>query len=275
MYEAIFIDIDGTLRDNNKNISMRTKKAIKNIIEKGIHVVLSSGRPIKYTEKISKECDASKYIIASDGGIIYNLEQNNIIYKNVISKQAIIELYKIAEQADVRILMDAGENRVVNKLKYLDGSETILNMDIETFVEKNDVQSCAMSDTNFEKMEKLQEKIEKIKDIEIKQKLKSFGDVKGNKDEIMYFFIENKESSKGNAIKKFCEILNIDLKNTIAIGDDYNDISMFKVVGHSVVMENANNEVKKYADEITMSNEREGVAIFLENLLKKFDNNKM
>ena len=91
----------------------------------------------------------------------------------------------------------------------------------------------------------------------------------------MYFFIENKESSKGNAIKKFCEILNIDLKNTIAIGDDYNDISMFKVVGHSVVMENANNEVKKYADEITMSNEREGVAIFLENLLKKFDNNKM
>lgn len=275
MYEAVFIDIDGTLRDNNKNISMRTRRAIKNIIEKGIYVILSSGRPIKYTEKISKECSASKYIIASDGGIIYNYEQNNIIYKNVISKQAIIELYKIAEQANVRILMDAGENRVVNKLKYLDGSETILNMDIETFVEKNDVQSCAMSDTNFEKMEKLQEKIEKIKDIEIKQKLKSFGDVKENKDEIMYFFIENKESSKGNAIKKFCEILNIDLKNTIAIGDDYNDISMFKVVGHSVVMENANNEVKKYADEITRSNEREGVAIFLENLLKKFDNNKI
>ena len=65
----------------------------------------------------------------------------------------------------------------------------------------------------------------------------------------------------------------------VSLGDlkkDFSyDISMFKVVGHSVVMENANNEVKKYADEITMSNERDGVAIFLENLLKKFDNNKI
>lgn len=275
MYEAIFIDIDGTLRDNNKNISKRTIRAIKNTVEKGIYVVLSSGRPKKYTEEISKECGASQYIITSNGGNIYNYEQNKIIYNNVMSKQAIIELYKIAEQADVRIVMDVGENRVVNKLKYLDGSETVLNIDIETFVEKNEVQLCTISDTNFGKMEKLQEQIDKIKDIEIKQKLKSFGDGKKNKEEIMYYFIANKESCKGNAIEKFCEVLNIDLKNTIAIGDDYNDISMFKVVGHSVVMENANNEVKKYADEITMSNERDGVAIFLENLLKKFDNNKI
>ena len=275
MYEAIFIDIDGTLRDNNKNISMRTRMAIKNIVEKGIYVVLSSGRPKKYTEEISKECGASQYIITSNGGNIYNYELNKIIYKNVMSNQAIIELYKIAEQADVRIVMDVGENRVVNKLKYLDGSETVLNIDIETFIEKNDVQLCTISDKNFERMEKLQEKIDKIEDIEIKQKLKSFGDSKKNKDEIMYYFIANKESCKGNAIEKLCEILKIELKNTIAIGDDYNDISMFKVVGHSVVMENADNEVKKYADEITMSNEREGVAIFLENLLKKFENNKI
>jgi hypothetical protein len=54
-----------------------------------------------------------------------------------MSNQAIIELYKIAEQADVRIVMDVGENRVVNKLKYLDGSETVLNIDIETFEPKS------------------------------------------------------------------------------------------------------------------------------------------
>ena len=80
MYEAIFIDIDGTLRDNNKNISMRTRMAIKNIVEKGIYVVLSSGRPKKYTEEISKECGASQYIITSNGGNIYNYELNKIIY---------------------------------------------------------------------------------------------------------------------------------------------------------------------------------------------------
>ena len=60
----------------------------------------------------------------------------------------------------------------------------------------------------------------------------------------------------------------VDLKNTIAIGDDYNDVSMFKIAGYSVVMQNANNEVKKYADYITLSNEENGVAVFLEKLLK-------
>lgn len=273
MYKAIFIDIDGTLRDNNKNISERTISAIKNVIEKGVFVILCSGRPRKYTEDISRKCCASKYIITSNGGNIYDYEEDKSMYKNIMNQQAVIKLYKVVEQANVRIVMDVEGNRIANKLKHFDGSETQLDMDIETFVEKNDVQLCTISDTNFENMEKLQKKIEEIKSIEIKQQLKSFGDGEKSKQESMYYFIANKEVCKGNAIVRFCEMLNINLKETVAIGDDYNDISMFNVVGHSVAMENANDEVKKYADEITMSNEYDGVAVFLENLLKYLDGN--
>ena len=60
MYKIIFVDIDGTLRKNDKTISDRTIKAIKSITEKGILVVLCSGRPQKYTENISKKCNASR-----------------------------------------------------------------------------------------------------------------------------------------------------------------------------------------------------------------------
>ena len=63
MYKVIFIDIDGTLRDNNKKISDRTIDAIENITKKGIFVILCSGRPRKYTENLSRQCKASKYII--------------------------------------------------------------------------------------------------------------------------------------------------------------------------------------------------------------------
>ena len=66
---------------------------------------------------------------------------------------------------------------------------------------------------------------------------------------------------------KLCELLNIDEKDAIAIGDDYNDISMFKIVGYSVAMENSSDEVKSYADHVTKSNEEDGVAIFLEKLI--------
>lgn len=275
MYKAIFLDIDGTLRDNNKNISERTILAIKNVIEKGILVILCSGRARKYTEDISRRCSASRYIITSNGANVYNYEDERVIYKNVINKQAIIELYKAAEQANVRLVMDVEGNRIVNRLKYLDGSESQLDMDIETFVEENDVQLCTISDTNFNKMEDLKSKIDRVKSIEIKQQLKSFGDGEKSKEESMYYFIANKESCKGNAIVRLCEMLRIDLKDTVAIGDDYNDISMFKVVGYSVAMGNANDEVKEYTDEITLTNEHDGVAVFLENLLKHLEENEL
>lgn len=218
MYKAIFIDIDGTLRDNNNKISERTISAINKVIEKGILVILCSGRPKKYVEAISRECNASRYIITSNGGIIYDYQENKIIHKSTIEKQACIELFKLSEQFNTTVIMDT------------------------------------------------EEMIEKIENVEIKQEIKSFGDNNTSKKESMYYFIGNKEACKGNAIKAFCEILLIDLKDTVAIGDDFNDISMFKVVGHSVVMGNATDEVKKCADEITLSNEDDGVAVFLENL---------
>lgn len=157
--------------------------------------------------------------------------------------------------------------QVANKLEKCSSSRKILDTDIETFASENNILLCTIKDENFEKMIKIRKRIEKIEKIEIKQTIKSFGDNNTSGKESMYYFIGNTEVCKGNAIKRFCEILTIDLKDTVAIGDDFNDISMFKVVGHSVVMENATDEVKKYADEITLSNEEDGVAVFLERLL--------
>lgn len=269
MYKAIFIDIDGTLRDNNKNISNETIEAIKKVKEKGILVILCSGRPRKYTEDVSKQCKASKYIITSGGANIYDYEKNKIIYVNKMDKLACIELYKIANEANVRFIMNVGEGRVVNRLKYLDGSEIELKTDMEKFVNKNDIMQCVISDSNFEKIKSLKEKIEKVKNVEIKNQHKSLSDSSFPQEGTAYYDVANIESSKGNAIIKFCEKMNIDLKETIAIGDSYNDISMFKVVGYSVVMQNANDKIKEYADEITESNENNGVAVFLEKLLEK------
>ena len=75
------------------------------------------------------------------------------------------------------------------------------------------------------------------------------------------------KTSKGLGVEKLCKFLNIDLKETIAIGDDFNDIPMFEKVGLSVVMGNANDTVKRYAKIATEDNDNDGVAIFLEDLL--------
>ena len=268
MVKAIFIDIDGTLRDSNRNLSENTIETIKRVSEKGILVILCSGRPRKYTEEISRKCFASKYIITSNGGNIYDYEQNKILYVNKMDKEAIIKLYEIANPEDIRFIMNVGEGRVVNKVKHPD-QEKKLEEDIKEFAYKNDIVQCTIADSNFDKIKKLVPKIEKVKNVEIKNRHKSLLDEKFKDDKTIYCDVANIGSNKGNAVKKLLEILNIKKEETIAIGDDINDLSMFEQVGYKVAVDNAINIVKEKADEITLSNDENGVAVFLDKLIEK------
>ena len=272
MIKAIFVDIDGTLRDSNRNLSVKTIETIKRVSEKGILVILCSGRPRKYTEQISRECFASKYIITSSGGNIYDYEQDKILYVNEMNKEAIIKLYEIANPEDVRFIMNVGEGRVVNKVKHPD-QEKQLEEEIRQFVYKNDVVQCTIADSNFDKIKNLIPKIEKVENVEIKNRHKSLLDTKFNDDKTIFCDIANIDSNKGNAVKKLLEILNIKKEETIAIGDDINDLSMFEQVGYKVAVDNAINIVKENADEITLSNDKDGVALFLDKMLKEMEEN--
>lgn len=119
-----------------------------------------------------------------------------------------------------------------------------------------------------DKIKNLIPRIEKVENIEIKNRHKSLLDVKFKDDKTVFCDIANIDSNKGIAVKKMLEILNIKKEETIAIGDDNNDLSMFEQVGYKVAMGNAIDIVKEKADEITLSNDEDGVAVFLEKLLK-------
>jgi Cof subfamily protein (haloacid dehalogenase superfamily) len=266
MYKAIFIDIDGTLRDNNKNISDRTVNVIKSITDKGIQVVLCSGRQQKYIENISRYCNASKFVISSTGGSIYDYENDQLMYANSMDKDAVISLYKIAQNADVRFLMNAPDNIVTTKVKYNDGLEKLLEEPIETFVNNNSVFQCTVGDNEYLKIKKIIPSIEQVVNCEIKAMHRSLKDDSAPKTGYIYCDVSNETTSKGKAVRKFCEIFGIKKEETIAIGDDSNDVSMFKEVGLSVAMGNANDKIKEIADVVTLSNEEDGVAIFLEKL---------
>lgn len=163
--------------------------------------------------------------------------------------------------------MNVGEGRVVNKVKHAD-QEKKLDENIKDFVYKNDVVQCTIADSNFEKIKNLIPKIEKVENVEIKNKHKSLVDSKFKDDKTVFCDIANINSNKGIAVKKLLEILNIKKEEAIAIGDDNNDLSMFEQVGYKVAMGNAIDIVKEKADEITLSNDEDGVAVFLERLLK-------
>lgn len=164
--------------------------------------------------------------------------------------------------------MAVGEGRVVNKVKHPD-QEQKLEESIEHFVYSNDVVQCTIADNDFDKIKNLIPRIEKVKNVEIKNRHKSLLDIKFKDDKTVYCDIANINSNKGIAVKKLLEILGIKKEETIAIGDDNNDLSMFEQVGYKVAMGNAIDIVKENADEITLSNDEDGVAVYLEKLLEK------
>lgn len=70
--------------------------------------------------------------------------------------------------------------------------------------------------------------------------------------------------TKEKAILAVCEACHTDVSEIVAFGDDYADIGMLKLCGIGVAMGNAIQEVKDIADAITLSNEEDGVAAYLE-----------
>lgn len=267
MYKVVFVDIDGTLRNSKRELTQETIDTVKNVTASGIMVVLCTGRPRGYTEKISRECFASNYIITSGGGNIYDYKKKKSMYVNIMNKLACKELYKIAQKVDARFLMDVDKCRVVTKVKHYDGTEIQLQEDLNEFVDKNDIMQCTIADEEYDKIKKIGAEVKAIKNVEIKNQHKSLTDNNYPKEGTFYYDVANIESNKGNAIKEFCKQLNISQKDTIAIGDGLNDILMFKVVGHSVAMGNAHENVKKVADEIIDTNDNNGLAKYLKTLL--------
>ncbi len=87
--------------------------------------------------------------------------------------------------------------------------------------------------------------------------------------DIPWYKFSSGKATKEEAINFFCSYLGISGEEIIAFGDDHNDIGMLKLCGKGVAMGNAIEEVKAAADCSTLSNDEDGVAVFLEALLSE------
>ena len=98
MYKLITIDIDGTLLNCYGEVTEKNKQAINMALEKNIQVVLTSGRMPKAILPIANEINANKYIISGNGAAIYDVEKDETIYNNYMSKKKVLEIIDICEK---------------------------------------------------------------------------------------------------------------------------------------------------------------------------------
>lgn len=267
MYKIIFADIDGTLRNSKREITQRTQTDIKKLQSMGIEVILCSGRPRCEVERVSRDCNASRYIISSNGAEVYDYISKKVIYRNMVNIQSIIKIYQIAEKEDCVFVMNSGNVRIVNKYKYNDETEIIPKGGIISAAYDNNIMQCIVIDKDFEKMKRVREELLKVEGIRIINESKCFNDKSIVPNDSIYCDIVDITTSKGTAVEEMCKYLDIKREETIGIGDSYNDLELLEHVGYSVAMGNALAGLKSKVDEVTNTNDYDGAAEFFEKII--------
>ena len=242
--KIVFVDLDGTLKNNNQKISIRNKEIIEKLFDIGILVVFTTGRPLNYTISLSKQFSASNYVISSNGAEIYNYFNKKIIYNSIISNEVLIKLNELIKKYNLFFIANCLLKSYTNK-DFGDPGKKIINSLEDIFDEK--ISQLIVESYDIESMKKFKKELINIPNIKISNKSRNPKD----SNKILFYDITNKDVSKGNAIKILCDYLKIDINKTMAIGDSDNDIEMLQVSNVKIAMSNATDNLKKVANFVT------------------------
>lgn len=271
MIKAVFIDMDGTLFNSQREVTENTQIAIRKCIEQKIKIILTSGRSRANLLKYQKMIGTSPYIISSNGADVYDIEKQKEIYIDSIPNQELKRLLEYSQKNDCRITLNYGVELAMNKMFYSDEEPNIKSEEeLNQIVEKDKVVQCVIANKDIEKIRKFKAYLEKeILGVKIENESKRLKNPNIKPSKHYYCDITACGTSKGKGVMKMCEYLGLKLTEIAVIGDGENDVSMFKVAKESVAMGNSEEEVKANAKYITETNDNEGVAKFLEKILIK------
>ncbi len=273
-YKLIAIDMDGTLLNSKNQISPRDKEAIRRAGEKGLRIVLATGRILKSAKYYSEQLGLKSPIIASNGGIVID-EEGKILAQKPLDKESIIKLIELAEEEDLYFHLYNEEkfyaqDKVKEVLEFYNEGNEDLTIELELF--DDIVEKLASRDFNMYKIIFIDEDIEKLKSF--RKLISDLDDINISSSWTNNIEANAKDVSKGGAIEELCKIFHIKPEEVLAIGDSENDLSMFKLAGLSVAMGNASDFVKSQADYTTDTNDKDGLAKAIEKFILGNEENK-
>lgn len=272
--KLICIDMDGTLLNNNHEVTSENKTAILKAYSKGVNIALCTGRIFLSARYYSDLLGIDTAVIASNGAFIKKGYDDEPIFENTMPKDLALEIYNIVKKHGLKINFNSWdtlirEEEVPEEHTYFVMNRTLpKERQVKFIVEKDLVSLINKFEGNI--LKGIVSDKDNLKALfECKEELKStFGErlhvVSSGHDN---FEVMAGSTSKGNAVKHLAEILNIDREDIMCIGDSENDLSMLEFAGVSVAMGNGMNLVKEAATFITDTNENSGVAKAIEKFI--------
>lgn len=293
MYKMIVLDMDGTLLNERQEISKENRIAIKKAVEKGVKVVLASGRAFYGMKPYLEELDLIKkgnYSISCSGALALDNFNHEILHEIPIEHSDLLKILRVSEDFDLDISAYTKESMLIHKNNLFSQYDAIANSVVLETVDFHKLKP----ETEIFKVNLINEAPQIREDI-----IKYFPSIKAESmdmrekpnfninllDELwrlprdiidhytvvksLPFCVEilDKRCNKAVGVEAVAKAFGIKRDEIICMGDSGNDLHMIEYAGLGIGMGNAYEQIKEVADEVTLTNEENGVAHIIEKYI--------
>lgn len=265
-YKLIAMDLDGTLNNDQKIITEKTKAALMAAQKRGIRLALASARPSPglFKERdILRLQDYNGILMSYNGGRIVDAATGKVLFETSMDLAQTKQVLRRLKALPVTPILDDGvQFYVADKNGY--------KVDYEC---KNNNMICTevgnLADFLSFAPIKILMSVQPEELAEVQKQIADFLPETLTVVQTAAFYLEviPKVINKGQGIRDICAVLGIDSSEVISFGDAANDIPMLREAGMGVAMGNAVEAVKAAANMVTLSNNEDGIAAALEKLL--------
>jgi Cof subfamily protein (haloacid dehalogenase superfamily) len=260
----IATDMDGTLLNSSHALTERTINIFRRVSEMGIRICLISARPPNAIVSYADELKVPVVIAAYNGAYILS-EDRSLLHEQWLEFEPRIEAVKMlkANFGDINISAYIGERWLIDKLDpYVEQEQSIASIPFER---ANRIEDLPETDRVHKLL--VMGEASDISRAEILMEERFGSELTVTRSKEQYLELSPRTVSKGKTLAYLSKRFDISAVEMAAFGDNDNDADMLAYAGTGVAMSNASLRALEAADVTTLSNDKDGVAIFIENII--------
>ncbi|MFB3169059.1 Cof-type HAD-IIB family hydrolase [Neobacillus sp. 179-C4.2 HS] len=261
----IALDLDGTLLKDDKTISEKTKKVLSKAREEGHVVMIATGRPYRSSEPYYHELGLDTPIVNFNGAFMhhpldaswghFHAPLDVKVAKDIVEACRSFHFYNIIAEVIDDVYFHYHDEKLLDIFSM--GNPNVTTGDLRNYL--NDSPTSLLIHTEEEELKNIRKHLSDVHAEVIDHRSWA---APWHVIEIIKTGI-----SKAVGLKKASEYFNIPAERIIAFGDEDNDLEMLEYAGRGIAMGNAIDKVKTIANEVTLTNEEDGIGIYLSDLL--------
>ncbi|MDD4766368.1 MAG: Cof-type HAD-IIB family hydrolase [Desulfotomaculaceae bacterium] len=261
-YKLVAVDLDDTLLSRDLQVTGRVRKAVAAVRAAGVYFTVSTGRMYKSAVRIAGELGIGIPLITYQGALVKNSLSGEVLVDRPLplayAREIIARVhqygYHLNAYLDDRLLMER-DDEAGRRYAAIAGVEAEVVGDLLEYLDRDPTKVIAIAKEPL--IDRLKNELDPLYE----------GKITVSKSKPYFLEFAHIEATKGQALAFLASFFDIKREEIMAVGDSYNDLDMLEYAGLGVVVGNAREEIKKFADYVTTASYGDGVVEALEKFI--------